>query len=95
MLKSLLRIGIFSLIAIGIAAIVIFGAYYSLQFGKNAFSTPSWDFTFRYDLLDLTAKVLPGAYDTVRPEGVPVIYCGTLVLLLLPAYYLSKNISLK
>ena len=95
MLKSLLRIGIFSLIAIGVAAIVIFGAYYSLQFGKNTFSTPSWDFTFRYDLLDLTAKVLPGAYDTVRPEGLPVIYCGTLVLLLLPAYYLSKNISLK
>jgi len=94
-MKSFLRIGIFSLIAIGIAAFVVFGAYYSLQFGKNTFSTPNWDPVFRYDLIDLTAKALPGAYDTVRPAGLPIIYCGTLTLLLLPAYYLAKKISLR
>ena len=93
--KSLLRIALFSLLAIGIAAFTVFGAYYSLQFGKNTFSSPDWSFEIRYDLADLIAKMFPGTYDTVRPEGLPIIYCGTLTLLMLPFYFFSKKITLR
>lgn len=93
--KSLLRIGLSSLLAIGIAAFMIIGAYYSLQFGKNTFSNPDWSFKVRYDLADLLAKFFPGTYDTVRPSGLPIVFSGTLTLLMLPFYYFSKRIRLR
>ena len=94
-LRSLARIGLFSLLAIGISAVVILGAYYSLGFGKSTFSTPKWDFSLRFDLSDLFVKLLPGAYDTVQPAGLPILYCGILPLLLIPFFYLRKDISVK
>ena len=94
-LLSLVRIGLSSALAIGMSAVIVLSAYYSLSFGKNTFSDPDWSFILRYDLADLFVKLLPGAYDTVRPEGLPILYCGTLTLLLLPFYYLSKKIPLR
>ena len=60
MMKSLVRTGLFSLIAIGMAAVIVLGAYYSLQFGKNEFTDPSWDIGLRnLDLFDILFKMLP------------------------------------
>jgi len=90
--KSLFRMGVYSLIGIMIAFVIIYPAYTSLQFGKNDFSNPTYAFTQNFDWLDLFAKLFPGAYDTVRPEGLPFIYCGTLALILLPIYFCSYQI---
>ena len=90
-LKSFVRIAAFSLLAIGISCIIIFTAYYSLQFGKNTFSNPSWEFEQRFNLLDLFYKFLPCSYDTVRPAGWPFVYCGVLTLLLVPAFFASDR----
>ena len=92
--KALGRMAGASVLAIGISAVIILGAYYSLGFGKNEFSSPDWSFFARYDPADLIVKLLPGAYDTVRPAGLPILYCGTLTLLLLPFFYLRKSVSL-
>lgn len=94
-IRSLTKIIFTSILAIGIAAFVLIGAYTSLQFGKNTFSTPKWDLEFRYGIADLMAKFLPGAYDTVRPAGLPFVYCGTLTLILIPFYYCAKKISIR
>ena len=94
-LRSLGRVAGASLLAVGIAAVILLGAVYSLSFGKNTFSNPNWDFFLRFDLADLFVKLLPGTYDTVRPEGLPFIYCGVLTLLMIPFYYLAKKITLK
>ncbi|MBE6662069.1 MAG: hypothetical protein E7606_02165 [Ruminococcaceae bacterium] len=94
-LRSLGRIAGSSLLAVGIAAVILLAAVYSLSFGKNTFSNPNWDFFLRFDLADLFVKLLPGSYDTVRPEGLPFIYCGVLSLLMLPFYYLCKKITLR
>ncbi len=94
-LKSFGRIAIFSLIAIGMAAVILLSAYYSLSFGKSTFSDPDWTVTLKFDILDLLYKFLPGAYDTVRPEGLPFVYCGLLTLLLLPAYFLSNKYPMR
>lgn len=94
-LRSFLRIGVWSALAIGISAIIILGAYYSLGFGKSTFSDPNWDFFARFSLADLFVKLLPGAYDTVRPAGLPILYCGVLTLLLVPFFYLRRDISIR
>ncbi len=91
--KSLGRVALFSVIAIGMAALIIIPAYYSLSFGKNTFSEPSYEFSQRFDFLDLISKMYPASYDTVRPEGLPFVFSGTLTLIMLPVFYLIKEIS--
>ncbi len=91
--RSFLRIAGASALAIGISMVVVATAYYSLQFGKNTFSTPNFTPSLRFDFMDFLTKFLPGSYDTVRPEGLPFVYCGVITLLLLPVYFLSKKFS--
>lgn len=93
--KSLLRMAFYSVLAIGMAAVILLCAYYSLNFGKSTFSTPDWTWSTNFDILELLYKFLPGSYDTVRPEGYPFVYCGVLTLLLLPAYFLSKKFPMR
>jgi uncharacterized membrane protein YfhO len=92
-IKSLLRIGFFSLLAIGISMVIVASAYYSLQFGKNEFSNPNFSFSVRFQIIDFLTKLFPGSYDTVRPEGLPFVYCGVLTLFCVPLYFLSKKFT--
>lgn len=92
-LISFIRFGIAAIIAAAIAAFIILSAYYSLSFGKNEFSDPNWALKAKFDLLDFFTKFLPGAYDTVRPNGLPFVYCGVLVLITLPVYFTCKSIK--
>lgn len=92
-LRSLLRMIIFSVIALEIAMVVLYPAYISLTFGKTGFSDPSYELKQKFDFLDFIAKLFPASYDTVRPEGLPFVYCGTLTLIMLPMFFLSKKIS--
>lgn len=92
-IKSLVRIGCSTVIGIGISAFVVGAAYYSLQFGKNEFSEPNWDLVARFDLFDLFPKLLPGSYDTVMHEGLPLLYCGVLTLFMLPIYVMAKRVK--
>ncbi|MBR2020647.1 MAG: YfhO family protein [Clostridia bacterium] len=93
--KSLFRIAFFSMIAVGIASVILLSAYYSLNFGKTTFSDPNWDWKIKFDILDLLYKFLPGSFDTVRPAGLPFVYCGLLTLLLIPAYFLSDRYPMR
>ena len=94
-LKSFVRMGVFSLLAIGIAALIVFCAYYSLQFGKNEFTDPSWEIIMKFDFFDLLFKLLPSSYDTVRIDGLPFVYCGLLAVILAPLFFLCKKIPLR
>ncbi len=92
-LKSLGRIALYSLVAVMISAFVIIGGVYSLSFGKATHQSAELTFTLNYDFLDLATKLFVGSYDTVRPDGLPNIYSGILMLLMLPAYFISKHIK--
>ena len=91
--RSALRVAFFSLLSAAISAFIILGAYYSLSFGKNGFSSPNWSFRPKFAFLDFFTKFLPGSYDTVRPEGLPFVYCGVLTLILIPVYFMAKRIN--
>ena len=41
-IKALLRMAFYSILAVGMAAVILLCAYYSLNFGKSTFSTPNW-----------------------------------------------------
>ena len=93
--RSLFRMGVFSLIAIGLAACIVLPTYYSLGFGKTSFSNPSFGLSARFDLLDLVGRLFVNAYDTVRPDGLPIIYCGMLTVIMAPFFFISKKIPLR
>ncbi len=90
-LRSFIRIAVFSLLGVAMAAFMILGAYYSLTFGKNTFTSPDFTPKMKFEVLDFLTKFLPGAYDTVRPEGLPFVYCGLLTVILIPVFFLSKK----
>ena len=91
--KTLGRMALFSLIAVGIATIIILPAYYSLTFGKTTFSTPNYAFTQKFDFLDFLSKLYPASYDTVRPEGWPFVFSGMLTTILLPIFFITDRIT--
>lgn len=94
-LRALLRMGLFSAIAVGLAACIILPTYYSLGFGKTTFSNPTYGYQPRFDLLDLAAKLFLNSYDTVRPEGLPILYCGMLTLIFVPLFFIAKKVPLR
>ena len=91
-IASLTRVGIYSVLGVLLAAILLLPAYYSLTFGKTDFSNPNFGFFAKFDIIDFLAKMFPGAYDTVRPEGLPWVYSGTIALILFPVYFLASKI---
>ena len=94
-LETLIRFGVFTVIAVMISAFVLLCAWYSLSFGKTDFSNPDFFPSMNFDFLDLFVKMLPGSYDTVHPDGLPMIYCGVLALVAIPLFYMSPSISKK
>lgn len=93
--ETLMRFAVFTIVALLISAFMLLCAWYSLQFGKTDFATTDFSPNLRFDFLDIFVKLLPGSYDTVRPNGLPMIYCGLLALLALPLFYMSPVISRK
>lgn len=90
-----LRVVACSGIALLCASALLFPAYYSLTFGKTEFTEAIYTFTSQYDLLDVFAKFFFGAYDTLRPEGLPASYIGMLTILLIPFYFACRRIPLR
>ncbi|MBQ4353376.1 MAG: YfhO family protein [Clostridia bacterium] len=90
--KSLLCIGAASLTAIMISAVILLPTVYSLSFGKLEFSEPNYTPKQMFEFADLLTKAFFGSYDTVRPAGMPFIYCGTLSLILAPLYFFAEKI---
>ncbi len=77
------------------AAWVLFPLYYSLKLGKFDFSKPSYEWKTQFDFLDFFKNMLPNTYDTCRPEGSPVVYCGVITIILAPLYFLNSRIRFR
>lgn len=90
--RVLIRIAAAAIVAVMISAVIILPVYYSLSFGKLEFSNPDYTPKQIFDFIDILTKTFFGSYDTVRPEGMPFLYCGTLALVIAPLYFFSKNI---
>lgn len=94
-IKSVARMAGWSVLAVGIAALAILSARYALSFGKDEFSNPNWEITQKFDLFEFFYKFLPSSFDTVRPQGLPFVYCGVLTIITVPAFFLNKKFSVR
>ncbi|MBR4225071.1 MAG: YfhO family protein [Oscillospiraceae bacterium] len=77
------------------ASWVLIPLYHSLALGKFEFSKPNYTMKTQFDFLEFFKNVLPNVYDTCRPEGSPVIYCGVVTVILLPLFFLNSRIRFR
>lgn len=89
------QFGAATVVAIITACIVIIPVYNSLKLGKLEFSEPDFSLATQFDFLTFITKLFPMSYDTVYPEGLPMIFCGSAVLLLVPLFFMNDKISVK
>ncbi|MGN0665656.1 MAG: YfhO family protein [Huintestinicola sp.] len=94
-MRSGVKFAFGGIIAAAGASWLLIPLYYSLKLGKFDFSTPSYEWKTQFDFLDFFKNLLPNVYDTCRPEGSPVVYCGILTVLLIPLYFLNNKISFR
>lgn len=87
--------GIGTLVALMCAAFVLITVYNSLKLGKFEFTDPDFSLATQFDFLTFITKLFPMSYDTVYPEGMPMIYCGTAVLILVPLFFMNDRITMK
>lgn len=93
-LRRLLRIALFSVIALGIAAILILPTYFSLQNSYRADSSFPTKIAWHANFLDTIGNFAPLAKSTSR-SGLPNVYSGMLPVMLLGAFLLSARRTLK
>ena len=94
-LKSIVRVGVYSILSVAMSAVIILPAYYSLQFGQTDYGHIAYSHFEIQNLTDLFSKLFFGHFDTINPDGSPFVYCGVLTLLTLPLFFLSKQISVR
>ena len=78
-----------------LASWILIPLYYSLKLGKFNFTDPTYEWKTQFNIFDFFTNLMPNAYDTCRPEGSPVIYCGVITLILLPLFFFNRNIEFR
>ncbi len=77
------------------SAFMLLPVYNSLQNGKFTFTNPDYSLKNNFEIADIFTKLFPNTYDTVRMEGMPFIYCGSIALILAAVYFCCADIPFK
>ena len=84
----------YSFLAIGMAAVMLLPTYISMQNTFYISSDMPESMSFYNDALDVLNQLLPYSQLTYR-EGLPNLYCGMLVVILLVIYLTGRSFSLR
>lgn len=90
---SVLMYGVSSVCAILMSCFMLLPVYKSLSNGKFEFSDPDYSLAENFNIADIFIKLFPTEYDTVRMEGMPILYCGTLALVCAVMYFTCRRFS--
>ncbi len=90
---SVLMYGAGSVSGILMSCFMILPVYKSLSNGKFAFSDPDYSLAENFNIADIFIKLFPTEYDTVRMEGMPILYAGTLALVCMILYFTCRRFS--
>lgn len=93
--KAGLKFAASAVISVLTAAVVLIPVYCSLSLGKLSFSSPDFTPENQFSIFDFLTKLFPNSYDTVRPEGLPIIACGTIIIMLIPLFFMNTRIKVK
>ena len=94
-LRSCLLFAGSSLIAGGIAAVLLLPAAMALGGTASADSTMPSSLTSYFSVIEMLARHMAVVTTETGLDHWPNLYCGTAVFLLLPMYYLNKRVSYK
>lgn len=98
-IKQFLKFALYSLLGIGIAAVILLPVIFTLQTGKGTGFTIDWETAFsrNFELLSLGGKLLVGAVNNEQLgiAGLPNVYVGLFTLLLTGIYFFNPNISIR
>ncbi len=84
--------GAASVSAILMSCFMILPVYKSLSNGKFEFSEPDYSLYENFDIAEIFIRLFPTTYDTVRMEGMPILYAGTLALVFTVIYFIAGRI---
>lgn len=84
----------FSLLAIAMAAVMLLPTYISMQSTYYISADMPENIVFYNDALDILNQMLPYSELTYR-DGLPNLYCGMFIVILLVFYVMSKSFSIK
>lgn len=93
--KSVLVYGLSSVSAIMLACPVVIPVFKALHNGKIGAERAKFPLEENFNLADIFIKLFPTTYDTERPEGLPMLYCGTLALIFAAVYFVLRKIPLR
>ena len=84
----------YSLLSAGLAAIILLPTYYALSVSQSAGAS----FPSAVEFYSNTVEILAGHLMNISPSvmsGMPNVYCGLIVVLLIPLYFMNSKISLR
>ncbi len=94
LLATSVRFGLSSLLAGGLASVLLIPTYFSLRLTSAAGDRFPSDITHTFDLFDYIGQHFLLTPPSIR-EGMPNMYSGLVVLILIPVYFLSRSIPLR
>lgn len=93
--RAIAAYGFGSVAAILMSCPIILPVFKSLRMGKMNNPDPDYSLHENFNLADMLLKLFPATYDTIRPEGMPMLYCGTLALVFAAVYFAAGKSSLR
>lgn len=94
LLKKTAQFAGYSLLSAGLSAVLVLPTFFQLRITSAASDVFPKTLTNFFDLFDYITRNFIGVSPSIR-EGMPNLYSGIIVLVLLPVYFLCKNIRLK
>lgn len=94
--KSFIRFGFSSICAAGISAAILIPSILALQGSKDTGIETKLEITTKFRITELLSKFFSGAYTEEQIFlGLPNVYCGMLIVVLVILFFMNKHISLK
>lgn len=93
-IKSTAKFIGFSLLSAGLSAVLLLPTFFHLRLTSAAEDKFPKTLTNYLDLFDYITRHFTAANTFIR-EGAPNLYCGIIVVILIPIYFLCRGISLK
>ena len=94
LLKKTAQFAGYSLLSAGLSAILLLPTFFALRSTSAANDTFPKSLTHYFDMFDFITRHFTFATPSIR-EGMPNLYSGIIVLILLPVYFFCRNIRLK
>ncbi len=92
--KKTVIFGLCTVVVLMCSAFMILPVYNALALGKFEFSgKPDYSFATQFSPIELVPCLFPNQYYSVNMHGKPEIYCGMITTVLLPLFYMNKDIK--